>query len=246
MGRLLKFEYRRLFKSVSFYVFFAIIAGVSFIRISSASDDYYGYARNYVSDYILSAYSNTNMILLLAVFIPLYICKNFSHGTVKTVCSKGYGFEKLAFAQLIVVLSVTVAYCICCLLCETIFSALFFKHSGSFDGVIRSLVLQTLCILSFACVFFGLTESVAKNGGAIALNLVFFAMGSLAFSLIETILYKLGVDTNITDFWLSIVYYSSVSRTFEVFDIIKITLTSVAFAAFFIGAGWLASKKREL
>ena len=249
MGKLLKFEYRRLFQMASFYIFIGLIVVVNFMSIlSQANGDIDSTIER--ADIFRSVFQCTSIVLIFAIFIPIYVCRNFSDGTIKNICAKGYDCVRLFFAQFIVVVTVSLAFCIVAVLTNLLFGAIFIHKTGDMQNAVSSVALQLVVLIAYTCVFFGISSAIAKTGGTIAVNIVFYVMGGLVFMLIDTILYNYIKDTSMKDFAVSDYWIGNVFS--ECFYTVNGNVTfmtiviSIVYSVIFLLLGYFVARKREL
>ena len=125
MKNLIKFEFRKLFKSCTFYICGSLAAFFVTINILST----------YISEvsigemptgsiclsFIQTAINNSNFTLLSAIFVSIFVCADQAGKTIKTIYAKGYSRTEVYFSKYIVSLIATII----CVLVAYIFSALF-------------------------------------------------------------------------------------------------------------------------
>lgn len=252
MGKLLKFEFRRLFQMASFYIFIGLIAVVNFMFISSQGIAYRNNMTITRADIFSDVFQSTFVVLLFAIFIPIYVCRNFSEGTIKNICAKGYSRTQLFFTQLIVALVAAAAFCVVAVFTNVILCVIYIPETGDMKTAVLSVVLQSAVLIAYACIFLSLSCSLEKTGGAIAVNIVFYAMGGYVFLIIDSILYNYVTkgtsmrDFQLSNFWIGAIYDKC--RYIQLSDNIVTTaiVFSVVYAAIFIAIGFFVSRKKEL
>ena len=246
MGKLLKFEFRRLLRSVAFYVFICIIVALNFLLVVTQRKDLI-----YRSNAILDSFKICDIVLLLAIFLPIYVCRNFTDGTIKTIAAKGYSMQKLYFTQLIVSLFVACVFCAAAVLSRFLFGLAFIKQAGDFNGVAGSLALQFAVIIALTCMFNSIAFSISKTGGSIAVNVLTYVMGSILFLLVDAVLYEIlknqpPRDWTVSQYWI-VNFYDRCGNLPLGGDVISLALVgSLCYAAVFIALAYAVSRKREL
>lgn len=106
MLNLLKYQFRKLFRNVVFY----IIIGLVLIQNVISIFDFTGKDAYFV-DYILR-FDQYNLIMFgAAVFVPLFACGDYANGAVKTVFGKGYTRTQNFISKLIACLAANIMIC---------------------------------------------------------------------------------------------------------------------------------------
>lgn len=100
MGQLFRFEFRKLFRQKSFYICGCVLIGLILLTAVtlnmiyslsqgnmeaggvtvSASDDGFLYTGIYM---LVGAVSSSNFTIVLAVFLSLFVCSDYTNGTLK-------------------------------------------------------------------------------------------------------------------------------------------------------------------
>lgn len=131
MSRLLKFEFRKLFRQKSFYICGIILLGLillttftmnlllemsqSMIEADGVSVTVMGDESTFTGLYMLAtALSNSNFSIVFAVFVSLFVCSDHTNDTLKNVIAKGYGRVPIYASKYIVSLVAATVYTVFC------------------------------------------------------------------------------------------------------------------------------------
>ncbi len=248
MGKLLKYETRKLFKAKSFYICLAVLAAYLFLSVLLQQTIYGALDESELANTELptaasilqSALSSSLTTLILGIFTALFVCEDYTDGTLKNICAKGFKRETICCSKFITVLIFALAACIVSWICGYIFGAMFFE-SGTIDGkVIASLLAQLIVVLGYTAVFFAVSIAIRKTGGAIAGCIVAPMLVSLVLSIVDSFLNFESFA--FTDYWLEGLFSSVASGE----KIVAAIVLSIIYAVIFIAAGIFVNRKQEV
>lgn len=243
MGKMLRFEFRKIFRQKSLYVclIIGLLMSVLNIIVMSLSNDHIlsGDAA------ALTALTNSSFKILVPILVSLYACDDFSNNTLKNIYSRGCSRTKAFAAKFLVSSIVTV-------LLSAIFIAVSFGLSlvmgaepiTDVGKIIVSLACQLVLVFGYQAVYFGISMITASAGISIAINIagptliVGIGMLVLKFLKIESV--------NIENYWLDSSLINLMDIGYETADVVKAIVKSVAYAVVFGTIGCLVSKKREI
>ena len=262
MKNLLSYEFRRLFRQPSFYVCLGISAALVLIRLYSSyalmqlstslagtqSDLTLEIAKNSInaSEQTVSALGSGNLTTLIAIFLALFICPDFSDGTIKNVFSRGYRRPAWLSSKLFVSVSAVLIYSLATLAVTYAGSLLFFGNPGRFSADdIRRILLQLLLIVAFAVMDICICLLVRKAGGAIAMSIVQPLAVPLVTALADILIFEF--EETISRYWIG----NALSElTYESFlikkDLTFPLLLSAGYLAVFGIFSYLLIRKRDV
>lgn len=156
MGQLFRFEFRKLFRQKSFYICGCVLIGLILLTAVtlnmiyslsqgnmeaggvtvSASDDGFLYTGIYM---LVGAVSSSNFTIVLAVFLSLFVCSDYTNGTLKNIIARGYSRTRIYAVKYMVSLAATTVYTIVCWL-TGFFAGTAFWKVGSLSGTTGDLV----------------------------------------------------------------------------------------------------------
>lgn len=216
MKNLLKYEYRRLFRQKSFIVFLAVGVGLVFLSLGSVklleiatmseydemttTEMIFGASYNGINAF-RDGIANSNATMITAIITAIFVCSEYSFGTIKTVACRGCSRLKIFTAEFIAAMTASLIFAAAAFISSLLFGTLFWNIGKFKYEALWSVLLQTLVLLAMTAVFFMLSKLVKKTGGAIALGIfsptVLNLLLSVADSLIGSKKFK------ISEYWLS-------------------------------------------
>ena len=190
MSELLHFEFRRLFRRVSFYVCTGIVILSSvfimyfFYSVSIVAG---GYAKS--PDFILQTiFPISNLPTFVIIFISIFGCEDYAKGTAKTIFSLGYPRWKIFTAKFITSSTAsTIMYCALLLLTILLSNNSDTKVDTNYllgpyentDPFYLIVLQQFTSILAINTFIFLISEIVSKTGISIIIGI--FAPGKVLF-----------------------------------------------------------------
>lgn len=224
MSNVFHFEYRRLFRKLSFYICLGIMLmmvmyGLFTIGLTFMDSDMTGSYK--VSAYQLVSYSISfsNLPMMLAIFTAIFVCEDRMRGTVKTIYSLGYPRTQLFVAKytasLTATMIMTVASIALAILTAFILGADFAPEPTN-DGDIFSFMTQNTVnvflyglyqitsAMALHSLYFMLSELIGRTGFSIVANIftptVVLAALAFGYSFIMGIAMALELDDKIMEF----------------------------------------------
>ena len=112
MGKMIKFEFRKLFRSTAFYICTAIVLGfiIAYVGIMKLTDGILAEfgdlgISNVGAASFFSAYGNGNVSLLGAIFVCIFISEDYQQDTMKNIIARGYSKQTSYWAKYLASLS---------------------------------------------------------------------------------------------------------------------------------------------
>lgn len=251
MGKLLKFEFRKLFKSKAFYICAVIPIVLVIFSGISASQFYIDPETGkciYELDEFLRYTFNSNMIVMISgIFTAIFLCEDDVSGTIKNIYAKGYSRESVFFSKYIVSLVALLIMLSSELLVAFLYGASHFEMSSNNDLFVR-LLGQIVVLISYHALFTAISMWLKKTGGAVALNILGPSLVGLILGTVDIIL-KLKDKLNgflFSNYWISTFFADFVSATLTTKVMVTAFVGSCIYIAVGIVLGFLASKKNEL
>ena len=248
MGKLLQFEFRKLSKQKSFYicsflllVFVVVSALLSKIIFENSTETMQA---PIVIDMVKSALSGGNAVLI-GIFTALFVCEDFTDGTIKNIYAKGYSRTKVYFSKFIFVLFFAVISCAICWLGGAVAGSLFFEAGVAIDGTfIATLLAQLMTILGYTCLFFAISMVFRKTGGAIAGCIVAPMLVSLVFNTADSLLNSENITLG--KYWLD-GFWGNLSQSVVSNETIIIAIAmSAVYMVLFTVVGALINRKQTI
>lgn len=202
MNKLIKFEFRKLCKTKSFYnciIISSVLAVLNALILKSVSDttgELYDAA-----SYILKFTNNAMLLLIIGIFTAIFVTEDFSSGTIKNIYAKGYSRNVVYMSKYIAsTVSALIIVGTSLLTCIIVSNGLFKGETVENSTFLSSLLLQILLIIAYNSLYFVISIIVGKLGSSIAFIIVGPSMVSLMLTLADSFLNIKNVKLN--DYWL--------------------------------------------
>ena len=253
MGKLLKFELSKIKKIKSIYICSIIMVLTLFINFltlwgmeyltGELADAELGmmemFFQNDMITSVLSAASNGSFTMLCGIVIALFVCSDYSQGTVKTVVAKGFSRTRIYFAKLVSVAVMSVLMYLIVILFGWLFGMMFFGFDAPTDARwLGVLAVQFVSAIAFAAFAFFLSAVLRKSALAIVMLIAIPTVLELVLTLID-----LFAETHIGDYWITTVFTMLSQASVELDRIIISLVLSLAYVVVFIVSGWAISRK---
>ena len=244
MKNLLKFEYRKLFTSKIFYICL-IIPALLDIVYSITTNNLLGTAiSNYpCGDFIVNVVNSNFMFIIIAIFIAIFACSDFTHETMKVILSKGYSRQNIFLSKLICVLSASLIIFIFSIIIAFIIGINTYTHAGISVNLFKILCVQAIITLAYSSLFFMISMILKKSGSSIAINIISTIIVSLLLTVINQLLNikKFSLDS----YWLSSLFsnVSTISVSHEL--LMRGLICSIIYIICFIIIGFFVFKSNE-
>lgn len=215
-------------------------------EVSITSDIYSGLSGLYM---LSTALSNSNFTIVFAVFISLFVCGDYTNGTLKNVIARGYGRIPIYVSKYLVSLIAATIYTIICW-AVGFFSGTVLWGVGSLPSNETTLnfavilLIQLLSAYAYTSMFFLIAALLKKTGGSIA-------VGIIAPVVIVMIISLLDVLTNektfsFADYWLDNCFIN-ISATSVPSDImLRCFVCFLIYTVIFSVAGHLIGTRNEV
>lgn len=187
MRKLLRFEFRKAFTTRAFYVILALSITMAIVTLRT----YYSRGISSVEyDGLVSlarAFDNSNLAMFFGIFTAIFVCDDYTNGTIRNIVTRGYSRTMIYFSKLIVVCSVCVFILIICWIVSGITGWLQWESGTRVInlGFIKSMAAQFMITLAFVCLFNAISSALQKTGSSIAVCLVIPFVMTLLLSFAE-------------------------------------------------------------
>ena len=260
MINLLKFEFYKLARAKSFYIFLgaalfstflsALVLYVAyFISKDALEETIEGFE---VVNAMVNASSGTeisitvlsyaNFTTLFGLFTAIFICDDFSQKTIKNVYSRGFTRTQVFFAKIIAIAAAMLVAYLVVVTFGFLVGLLLFGEAGEFQGVVIYFE-QFLYILAFMAFVAFVTFTFKK----IAVSILFALIVPSVFATILTIIdMSIGSET----FKLSLYWFGNyelyIYAGAKMKEIIAVLAGATAYTGIFTLLGWLVSRNNTL
>lgn len=254
MGKLLKFEFRKLFRQKSFYICGAILVGLiilsaftmNMLMLMEQSMTAEGMSVEMIADtsifsglfMLITSLAGSDFSIVLAVFISLFVCADYTNGTLKNIIARGYGRISVYASKYIVSLIGASILTVVCWLAGFLSGAAFWGF-GSFTAdasamkYVSVLLLQLLGVFAYTSEFFFISALLKKTGGAIAVGIIAPLVITMIIGMADALLKKAAFV--VSDYWLDTCFASlstiGVDAEIMTRSLICFSIYAVVFAA---------------
>lgn len=250
MKNLLKFEFRKLFGQRSFYVCGALL--VIFVFMSAAlaklmaeNADDASYRLPAAADMLRSALQGANLTLVAGIFTALFVCADYSEGTLKNIYARGYTRTAVYFSKLTAALASSTIFCAAAWCGGLLSGRLLFGAGEGFDaGLFSALAAQLFTVLAYTGLFFALAMSIRRTGGCIAACIVTPMLFSLLFTTLNTVIDS--PSFNLSDYWLDGLFNNLAQGQAAGVTIITAIAVSLGYAALFTAIGAIFNRRQTV
>ena len=248
MLTLLRFEFRKLLRMKAFYICFIISFALLFLTLYTTKLFYDGFSDYFIPptnfSMVQEAISNSSILLILAILTSIYVCDDFSNGTIKNIIGKGYSRNNIFLSKYIVstiysILFVIIAYLVSCLL-----GIIFWDNYASITSLeFSSLLIQLLLVIAYNSIYFTLAFKFTKNGICIALNILGPTIVSLITMFLDAIVDKDNFTTN--KYWIdsimSSIQYGEILKE----DLITSLIAGSIYIVISLAISWYIARIKE-
>jgi len=240
MKELFAFEFRKLWRSKPFWIctivgiILNIVTVVLTYATSRLADSITGaegmghYPYNGII-FLRQTATGGNLVILFAIFVTLFICADFSEGTIKNILSRGFSRELLFVSKSLTIMTGGLILGILCMAASFATGSIIFGAGDGFDSqLIVSLLIQLLGLLAYVMLDVFLAVLFTKAGGAMTLGIILPLIVPLIAQLIDVALTHLISSLEYGD---EVVVNYLLSSNMGTISSINATGTDFAFAA---------------
>ncbi|MCR5692140.1 MAG: ABC transporter permease [Eubacterium sp.] len=211
MARLLKFEFRKLFFQKSFYICggISLILMIATMVISHMASLMIaeGQLLNPANDGVKAAVSAVDLSsiqLILPIFLPLYVCVDFTQGTIKNILARGFSRSQVLWSKYIVCqvagLSIYAIHFVFALCLGSLLGGL-----GQWSlKALASLAVQTLVLTASISFYFMLCMLFQTMGASISLGILLPSVGGTILNVTQLLTEAYGMDLKIDLSYISV------------------------------------------
>ena len=247
MGKLLKFESRKLFRQKSLYICSLIFAAWSSLTVVISylvSKMMHAEAScQSAQDAMVGAIGAGMFSTIAAIVVALIVCKDFQWKTVRNVLTKGYTRNQFYLAKLIISEIAVLCMLILSWIVSFITGLILYGTGYTPENMVYALVAQIFVASAFAALFNMLSFLVRSTGGSIAVGII---VPMVAGTIVDLIDVAAKLSFKFSDLLLSskvnVVYKGSASTG----DITKALITALCYIAITAFIGMIVNKKREV
>ena len=254
MSRMIKFELSKLKNQKSLFICTGVMIASLFINVLTywaminLSDGAFGGMEDMgiilgidMISSMLQAANNGSLTLIAGIVVAIFVCSDYSQGTIKNVIARGYSRTKVYFAKLIAVSAMVVGMFLVCLIFGFLFGLMFFgfdaPESARWLGILAVQLVATAAFAAFAFFFAALFRKMAPS---IILIIVVPTVVQLILTLVD-----IFAETNFSDYWITSLFTSLITVSVSTSRIIISLVISLAYTALFAVSGWALGRKHS-
>ena len=251
MNKLIRFEFRKLFKSRYFYVigvislFFILLTGVTYsvIKMIAAGDPNIPVVSAY---YFIKGALGNNFTILMGIFVAIAATEDNASGTMKNVIGKGYSRLKVFLSKYIVSFTGVLIISLLVVALAFGYGLIAFDKTPVDENVAVVIFGQLVSLIAYHAMFYAISSGFGKIGPAIAVSIIGPMGVTLALTLADTAVTtaKLPAEAKPSNYWLSSLFNHFTSTPNPIGDGPCFALLFGYFAISLL-IGFLINRKRE-
>ena len=196
MLKLIKFEFRKIFRSKYMYIIFGIglaltLLAVPMVNLVNMMAEMTGEPTIPYSGYYAGKSALTSMFALMTgIFIGIFACEDFSKGTNRNIIAKGYHRLSLFYSKYLVSLILCIGYALITVLLSLGLGYAIYGNGGMTidDNVFVIFICQLVCVIGYHAFFFAVSYSLGRTAPAIAINIVVPSALELIITIIDILI----------------------------------------------------------
>ena len=240
MGRLLRFEFRKILRSRMVYIFLAIIVGVVLFEgllyfgldalFGEQVDDINSMAGTMIplGYYFPKSIITGTYMTLAAAFVSIFTCMENLQHTAKNIVAKGYNRIKLYFSKYIPSLVVLAIYALTGIIVAIGLGLLAWgpKSFANDDNLAVIIVGQLLGLITLHAMLYSISYTVGKMAPAIVINILITSLIGSIFMVIDMATEDQNLPFAISKLWISGAMQTFTGMTYE--DDIAVSFVSLS------------------
>lgn len=255
MGKMLLFELRKLFRQKSFYICGIVVTAIMILSVFMCYSveqvmNHMDGMSNMMSEYngcymLLSAIPSASVSLILAIFISIYVCSEYSDMTIRNIIARGYTRAQFYVTKLVVSCLVAVIYIVLVWLAAFSLGTLIWGMGDGFAPgmVLRNLAIQVLVTLGEVAMYHFFAALFQKLGAAIALGIL---VPTLMRPGVMAIDYLTKYKYDFADYFSTEALNNVANVAADHKTVLHAVIGGFVYLVLFGVAGWLVSRRREL
>ena len=257
MGKLIRFELRKLFRQKSFYICLIAYVLIMLLMNYMTYDSSYSLAkqlgmelntREYSGVYgALKAINIGALGLILGIFTPLLICDDYANGTIRNVLARGYTKSMVFVSKYIAILTAAVIFVFVGWIAGFLDYAILCQPGLKYLTVdaIAQFWMQVLLMMAYASIYFMVAIAIQKLGGSIAVCIMVATMAGTLFIAADLVLSMRESTLTVSPYWLGNIMNTLVEFDASAKEMGRALICSLCYMGGCVGIGWLTSFKKE-
>ncbi len=208
------------------------------------------------------SFSQTDLQLLIAIFIAIFVAGEFSNGTIKMIVSKGYSRAQIYWSKLIAGVIAANVMAIIVVVITTLLGCIIWGWNDPVTGaaasvvdVLKFLLVQFALNTSITAMFIGCSMMFRSLGISIALTVAVYSFGSVIFVLFDAVIQGVcsALEYNAdklpflpSEAWIVQAIANTSTLDLSKHDFIVGLVVSLVYAALFTFIGMWSFKKNDI
>lgn len=249
MGNLVKFEFRKLFKSKPFLICLIISVAINVLNVTvnyvlmNLLDSYVYYS---LECSLKDSLSNGSITLFCGIFTALFVCEDESYGTLKNIYSKGYKRCEVFSSKYVVALVGILIFIFTSFAISFIFGSVYFYgvELEPISNLFYMIFTQIIVAIGEFTIFFVISIKIGKVGGSIATNIagpIFIQIGLLLVDSLANI-----ENFKFSDYWISGFMMKAQTQVVTSSELTTCLIGAIIYIALFFFVGIKLNNKKEL
>lgn len=263
MGKLIRFEMRKLFRKKSLYICMAIAFALVAMNVfavsvlnNSTMQELEGMAAliygttdmSGIWRYLIAgSLSNGSADILLSVLVSLIVCESFRSGAAKTMIARGYSRKKIYFAQYLTAVLTTVLMAMVCWAGSLAVGAIALKANLIMDSkLIMCMAAQLVLVLVVTSIAFVSSMLSEKTAVGIVCGIMIPAAVSLLLTGIDHLLAESQINLSQSQYWISDMMVRVANTDVEQHVLNQSFLLGGAYSLILFFAGFWAFSRKDV
>lgn len=185
--------------------------------------------------------------LLLAIFVSLFICTDYSSGAIKNTCSRGYSRWKVYLTKLVAAWFVAAVFIVTSAILRYIVYGVLFNFGTLTSGMAGEFLMicgsEMLIYMALSSIFVFMSTLTKNPGIAIAINVSLSMFVAVILQLLDMFS---KLDVNFSNYWL--VSISTEISHFKIEEgvIPRVLLVAGVYLVVFIASGFSLFQKEDI
>lgn len=251
MKKLIKFEFSKLFKMKTFYLFMGI-AGILLLMnvlvlfaVDLLAGGYSGYlsSSNSIGSLVLTSVNLSNFLLVYSIFVVILVCADFSSGSIKNIFARGYSRIEVYVAKYLSGLfSLIVNLCFLFLFALLLGVIFYSKSLVVIDNYFLTFVSLVFATIACYSISFLIAYTFSKFAPGLIFNIVIAFVIPLISSLIM-ILFDDSIPSHLVFFPHAFV---STPHSLSIGEALLSIFMSLIYVGISFGLGFVLNRKKEV
>lgn len=172
MKKLIKFEFRKLFKSKSFFICLVVCLGLVLlgglttkVLLENSEGEI---ATPTALSMLKGAIGSANVVLISGIFVALFVCEDDTSGTIKNIYARGYSRRDVFISKYLVSLVSILIFTFSSMLLSFLFGLATWSSELKIpNNYFITMLAQIVMMIAYHAVFFTISSKVRSNGSKI-------------------------------------------------------------------------------